>query len=231
MSDICDNTRIVCPHCAASMDSTRPSLARRTCPDCGGAITEPVPIPWTDVARVTNLAEAGFLADELVGRGIDARIHQLEDFNALHDRWTAVYIIRVASDTAEEAANEIRQFVDDDVRERPANDELSWFSRFDRMTDPVLWRAVALLALTGIAGFMIGERFSEESRLRRLPPNSLPSAVNEIRRPFTTAREPGKPRYRLFFDSTRKAWTLDTDLDNDGRYDTRQQFHASGAPW
>ena len=27
---------------------------------------------WTDVARVTNLAEAGFLTDELVGHGIDA---------------------------------------------------------------------------------------------------------------------------------------------------------------
>ena len=32
--------------------------------------------------RVTNLAEAGFLVDELAGEGIEARIFQSEDFSA-----------------------------------------------------------------------------------------------------------------------------------------------------
>ena len=62
-----------------------------------------------NVARVANLAEAGFLTDELVGLGIEARIHQLEDFNALNDRWTSLYLIQVPSENAEEAAAQIQQ--------------------------------------------------------------------------------------------------------------------------
>ena len=39
-------------------------------------------IAWTDIARIANLAEAGFLADELSGLGMEARIQQVNDFNA-----------------------------------------------------------------------------------------------------------------------------------------------------
>jgi hypothetical protein len=48
---------------------------------------------WVIVARVANLAEAGFLVDELSGEGVSARIYQSEDFNALTDRWSVSYLI------------------------------------------------------------------------------------------------------------------------------------------
>ena len=89
---------------------------RCTCPNCGGAIKQQDSVPWTNVARVANLAEAGFLADELVGLGIEARIHQSDDFNALNDRWTSLYLIQVPSEHAEDAAAQIQRHRDDDVR-------------------------------------------------------------------------------------------------------------------
>jgi hypothetical protein len=61
------------------------------CPYCADELPRQSTDQWTDVARVTNLAEAGFLSDELIGLGIDARIYQLEEFSAVTDRWATVY--------------------------------------------------------------------------------------------------------------------------------------------
>jgi ribosomal protein L37AE/L43A len=52
-----------CPECASSIDPTRLTTGRGTCPDCGAPLRKDAQRPWTDVARVNNLAEAGFLTD------------------------------------------------------------------------------------------------------------------------------------------------------------------------
>src|SRR5689334_1822045 len=101
MNDFREETTVVCSQCSFSLGNVRDSGLRRACPNCGGEMKEELAAPWIAVARVSNLAEAGFLADELVGQGIEARVHQLDDFNALHDRWTSVYLLRVPPVDAE----------------------------------------------------------------------------------------------------------------------------------
>jgi predicted RNA-binding Zn-ribbon protein involved in translation (DUF1610 family) len=230
MNESHDDTAIICQNCATSFDATRLHAARRTCPNCGEAIEKRDPVPWTNVARIANLAEAGFLTDELVGLGIDARIHQLDDFNALSDRWTSLYLIQVPPENAEEAAAQIQRHRDDDLRNY--GDNQSYPLPFSsQVMDPLFWRPVALIVLTGIASFVIGQRLSGQNAARPSASNSLPSTVNQIGRPFVTEPAPGKARHRLSFDSRQQAWSLDTDRDNDGRFDVRQQFHATGAAW
>jgi hypothetical protein len=82
-----------------------------------------------------------------------------------------------------------------------------------------------------MACFAIGQKLSGQNAGRPIRLDSLPSTVNQIDRPFVTEPAVGKPRYRLTFDSKEQAWSLDTDRDNDGRYDARRQFHATGAAW
>jgi hypothetical protein len=188
---------------------------------------------WIDVARVTNLAEAGFLSDELVGLGIDAQIHQTQDFSALTDRWSAAYIIRVPSASVRDAATRIREYLTEE------SDETSEASAFrilsgDHPVDQVLWRPVALVILAGVASFLVGQRLSNpqnEQADRRPSRNALFSTVAAIDRPFVTEPVGGKPGHRLQFDRRRQAWLLETDRDGDGQYDSRQAFHASGARW
>jgi hypothetical protein len=187
-------------------------------------------VSWTSIARITNLAEAGFLTDELVGSGIEARIHQLDDFNALIDRWTSLYLIQVASGDVDQAAARIQRYRDEDVRNDP-DDESQQQPLSGLIMDPQFWRPVALIMLASIASFVVGQRLSGQNGGRPMASNSLPSKVNQIGRPFVTEPAAGQPRYRLSFDSRQKAWSLDIDRDNDGRYDSRQQFSASGAAW
>jgi hypothetical protein len=184
-----------------------------------------------DVARVTNLAEAGFLTDELVGYGIDARIHELEEFGALTDRWETIYLIRVPADAARQAAALIRQHLVDEVEEADSAVVGFRFSADSDAIDPLLWRPVALIVLAGVASFMLGQRFSEQNVERRPPRGSLSTAIGAVGRPFVTESAPGESRYRLSLDGRRRIWLLDTDRDGDGIFDSRKQFPEHAAAW
>jgi hypothetical protein len=221
----------VCPQCAAAIDGNRTDDAQPDCPYCGTPIARAPAIPWVDVARVTNLAEAGFLSDELVGFGIDARVHQLEEFSAITDRWETMYLIRVPSEVAREAAAHIRQHLIDEADESESPSIGFRFAADGDAIDPLLWRPVALVVLAGVASFMLGQRFSEQNVERRPPRNSLSTAVGVIGRAFVTEPAPGQPRHRLTLDRRRHIWLLDSDRDGDGIYDTTQRFPTHAPAW
>jgi hypothetical protein len=189
---------------------------------------------WTNVARVANLAEAGFLADELVGLGIEAQIHQTQDFSALTDRWSTTYLIRVRPESARDAAARIREYLAQDAAD--LDDESASFRLMsgDHPIEQFLWRPVALVILAGVSSFVLGQRFSgpQDANAERRPErNELASAMAAIDRPFITESAGGQPSHRLRFDRRLQSWLLDTDRDGDGRYDSRQAFHASGVRW
>jgi hypothetical protein len=186
---------------------------------------------WTSVARISNLAEAGFLVDELVGQGIEARLHQVDDFNALRDRWTSVYLLQVPPADAERAALQIQNYRDDDIRGQQSDTRPEPATVSHHLMDPLFWRPLALVMLTGIASFTLGQRLSGQRVEHRAAPGSLASVANQIGRPFVTEPVAGRPQYRLSFDSRQQAWSLDSDRDNDGQFDSRQRFHASGTGW
>jgi hypothetical protein len=225
---------VVCPKCARSIDDTRFAASCDACPGCGANMQTEEAQPWIDVARVANLAEAGFLTDELVGHGIDAQVHQLQDFNALTDRWASTYLIRVPASALRDAAAHIRQHVVDDGAEIDAGPAESRLSSENHVIDPLLWRPVALVLLAGVSSFVLGQRFSDrhdQKADRRPPRNSLSSAMESIEQPFVVKPAAGQAGHRLQFDGHRQSWLLDTDRDGDGQYDSRQAFHASGAAW
>jgi hypothetical protein len=220
-----------CPECALPIPVRNDSIAVRACPACGATLPSEAKDDWTNVARVTSLAEAGFLADELAGAGLEVRIYRAEDFSALADRWTAQFFIQAPSRDAHSVAAHIRQHLTDTETRLPLAGAGSW----DGLRSPVdliFWRPVALIVLAGVVSFVVGQRFAAEREAgHQLPRNSLPGAVNAIGRPLVTEPVPGLPRHRLLYNRWQQAWYLDTDADSDGRYETRQRFHAAGAGW
>jgi hypothetical protein len=207
------------------------SASRDACSQCGTSLRSQEDRGCIDVARLTNLAEAGFLADELIGLGFDAQIHQQQEFSALTDRWSAHYLIRVPADYAHEAAAHIRQYMAE--ADRDDRSTYQYTATVDSM-DPLLWRPVALVILAGVSSFVLGQRFSEQNEVqidRRPSRDSLSSAIESIDRPFVTAPGRGQAGHRLSFDGKRQKWVLETDRDGDGRFDSRRAFHATGASW
>ena len=218
-----------CPECTRPIDRHDARLTLQTCPSCGARLVGSDESRWINVARVQNLAEAGFLADELSGEGIDARVYQAEDFSAMTDRWSVSYLIQARPSDAQAAAARIRQHLAD----REAYPEPVSFPQWDQrpVADVTLWRPVALVVLASMVSFVLGQRFAAERDSGRPPRNSLSRAVSAIGRPLVTEPAPGEPRHRLHYEWREKTWYLATDADHDGVYERTQRFPASEAGW
>jgi hypothetical protein len=221
----------VCPKCASSVDTAYSKRSHPTCPRCGADVGRAQDGSWIDVARVANLAEAGFLTDELIGMDIDAQIYQLEEFSALTDRWSTVYLIRVPSQLGHEAAAQIRQHLADEAAETESGAMRFRFSADAESMDPLFWRPVALVVLAGVASFLLGQRFSDQHVDRGPTRGNLSTALGAIGRPLQTEPVPGQPCHRLSFDRRKQILYLDTDRGSDGFFESRQQFQVTGAGW
>jgi hypothetical protein len=184
---------------------------------------------WVNVARVANLAEAGYLSDELAGLDIEARVFQSDDFSELHGGWKTSYLIRVPTAAAQQAAATIRQHVAEAAAEADAADENFEFSSDGAAIDPNYWRPVAVIVLAGVASFVLGRETAAPERDRLPPGESLAAAVDAIGRPLVTESPPGAPRHRLSYNRPRQMWFLETDLNGDGVIDVRRKFNHSSA--
>jgi hypothetical protein len=221
-----------CPECALPVPSNDQRRSDLICRHCGAELPGNDKADWVNVARVANLAEAGFLVDELSGEGVSARIYQSEDFNALTDRWSVSYLIQSSATEAQTVAARIRQHLADADARRGEFDE-THSDDSASLADPGFWRPVAVVVLAGMASFALGQRFGHERGESRQapPPNSLAGAVAAIGRPLFTEQGPGLPRHRLMYQWHDRSWLLDTDANDDGIYESHQRFQATGAGW
>ena len=183
---------------------------------------------WINVARVTNLAEAGFLVDELAGEGIDARIYQSEDFSALTDRWMVSYLIQVAAARGPggRGANSPPSGRDGIVSRARWRAAVAGRAAGDR---PALWRPVALVILAGMASFVARPAICRRPRSphgRRAIRSPAPSAA--IGRPLVTEPAPACRVIDSIYHWREQAWYLDTDADGDGRYESPAAVSRDG---
>jgi hypothetical protein len=222
-------TMFVCPDCANAMEQEPGQAKPETCTCCGARLRPQATHAWVDVARVTNLAEAGFLCDELTGLDIDARVYQSDDYSERGGGWTTTYLIRVPSDVAQHAAAQIRAHVAEAAAEEELNACQFGYAGEIGPMDPTYWRPVAVVVLAGVASFVLGRQTALPEGPRRPTRDSLATAVDAIGQPLLTQPVPGQPRYQLSFDRSRQAWQLDTDRNGDGIFEAHRQFQTSGA--
>lgn len=91
-------------------------MATVQCPKCKLVLPEKDPVPaycsgcgmklqgvqdWVSIARMANLAEAGYMADYLSQQEIATDITQENDFNAAAGAWLSSFMVRVSQDDAE----------------------------------------------------------------------------------------------------------------------------------
>jgi hypothetical protein len=196
----------------------------------GPSTYDPDSGPWIDVARVANLAEAGFIVDELIGLGFQARVHQVDEFSAVIDRWSAQYLIRVPEEFAAAAADHIGQYL--------SEEPVSRATILQRLRESVQnvpqeqspsWRPVAVIMLVRVASFLLGHQYSDQAAPRRPSSPDLSIAVARVGRPFSSEPAANQPRYQLSFDERQQLWTLGADRDHDGVIESSQQFTTTGA--
>lgn len=219
---------VFCPQCESRLETGDTATYRSECPKCGEVFEADNSIAWSDVVRVANLAEAGFIADELSGMNIDARIRQIDEFSAARDRWSSQYLIQVPVDLAHAAADHVRQYLSEEPPGRPSMLDTFRAAAHGGPAEQVSWRPVVVVLIAGVVGFTVGQRFPEQKAPQRTSPNALSDAVGAIGRPLVSAPVVNQPRFRLSFDRRQQQWTLDTDRDNDGVFESTRRFNAAG---
>jgi hypothetical protein len=184
---------------------------------------------WVDVARVSNLAEAGFLSDELIGMDIEACVYQNDDFSHADGGWKTSYLIRVPAELAHQAAAQIRCHVAEAAAEADAAGDHFGYTSQPGPVDPAYWRPVAVIVLAGVASFVLGRQSANPEAQRPPARDSLAAAVNSIGRPLVTELTPGEPQHRLWYHRPSHTWHLETDGNSDGIFEYRRRFHTSTA--
>lgn len=185
------------------------------CPRCGADIPEPDANKWVSIARLRNLAEAGFFADLLGDQQIECRIYQHDRFSALDGSWSMDYFLQVRQPEAEEAALWMQQYLDGEKSE-PADD-----------ASPALraWKPLALVLVCGGLAYWVGQGVIAARPARQLSHNpTLWEVLGRIDRPFTTSGEVGQARYRLQPDPEHDRIYLEEDRDGDGMFERHLEF-------
>lgn len=232
--DCCENAPVfICQHCGRTSELVQSPHARLTCPHCGSdrqVVAKRRAAPeenWSDIARVSNLAEAGFLADDLQAQDMEARIYQTEEFSAAVESWSTTYVIQVPTEYRHAAADRIRAHAADDDS-YGAMHSPAMRSEF---SDIAAWRPLAVVMLASVASFAMGQRIATIDGPRRPgQDDSLSTAVRAIGRPLLTERVPGKPRFKLSVDRRHELWQLEIDGDNDGHFEARHRFPVNRRP-
>lgn len=219
----------ICPECQRTFDPAVLTTSPIRCPFCDTDLAE----NWQAVARVTNLAEAGFLANDLTSCGIESRIFASESFSAVAGRWSVAYLIQVSSHDAAAARGQICQHLTGHGRALSDDRDRVLTDGEDQPISPVFWRPVALMVLAGMASFVVGQQLGGERARPDRPPrgSSLPAVVGSVGGTLSTELVAGSPHQRLWFNNRQRSWYLETDSDGDGEFERRDRFHANGAPW
>ncbi|WP_425398065.1 hypothetical protein [Aeoliella sp.] len=180
---------------------------------------------WRSAAKVTNLAEAGYLASCLEAKDIDAQLIESDSFNAIGGEWTRSYTLQVPAGCLSDAKSILREESELILGEQRE------YGRFGEPIDDepvhlVFWRPVALMAVAGLATLWLSQRAPDPRP--RVAPNrnaaALGAAIDALGEPLVIETDRGQVRHRLRFDRAHQAIQLDSDTDGDGRLDRRQRF-------
>jgi hypothetical protein len=218
----------VCLDCGQPVRGQAGRAVIDSCPSCGAVLAPSFGKTWVDVARVSNLAEAGFLSDELIGMDIEARVFQSDDFGHADGGWKTSYLIRVPAELAQQAAAHIRSHVAEAAAEADEGNPFGYTSTAGP-ADPAYWRPVAVIVLAGVASFVLGRQSAMPEAERRPARDPLAAAVNSIGRPLVTESIPGEPQHRLWYHRPSRTWRLETDQNGDGIFEHRRQFQTPAA--
>ncbi len=213
---------ITCQECRNEFWPSQHGDAIR-CPRCWAEVKAESPQGmWTAVARTTNLAEAGYLTNDLVANGHEARIEQHDSFSAIDGNWQSIFLVQVPTSSAEAATERVRLSLAEE--DHPTDAEAIQFESEHEPT--VIWRPLALMAVAGVAIFFVGYRM-RELRAPQPQPGPTPTllrTLEKINRPMLTERRPGERGYRIRFEPGPRRWHLEEDIDGDGSYDRAAVF-------
>ena len=215
-------------------------MAAVQCPECKLVLPEKDPVPaycsgcgmklqgvqdWVPIARMANLAEAGYMADYLSQQEIATDIAQENNFNAAAGAWLSSFIVRVSQADAESTRRLLT------TGEYGEEDQLA--DDWQRMAGSgagvfpwatIKWLLFVLLAV-GLAYLAIDRQRQQPGQGQEGEADSFEEFMNQQPGPWVHHDHHGV-RSELYFNSEQKSMMLEQDRDGDGVSDYYRTFQT-----
>lgn len=209
-----------CPFCRHRFESSS-NDNQVTCPQCGCDVE--VSTKWSSIARLTNLAEAGYFEHLLRSQGIVPRIIARDDFDALRGGWQPTFVMQVRGTDADRGVAAMQQDVETaENHVSPHGDE----DDDDEATSR--WMPVALMLVAG--GLVYwgggGGGLAPRPPQARDRQQTLWKALTETPQPLFSPEGPRGSRRQIRYDAQSDRLYVEEDFDGDGRMDRRRAFSA-----
>jgi len=175
---------------------------------------------WSPIARLTNLADAGFFEQVLDEADVPVRIDMRDDFNALAGHWQPIYVIQVPKESASQAIELVQGRLQEDSDsidvdqaiggEAPAASESGGWP---------LWRPFALmLVAAGLVYFAVRAQLPRAGR-------AAPRERDPVWDVLAESAEELSSKHRVVrYDPDDDVLIVIDDLDGDGHMDLRREY-------
>ena len=191
---------------------------------------------WVPIARLANLADAGFFEATLVELGIDARIEQRDEFDAVAGHWQPVFVLQVAASDTKRATEALEQQLQassaatgdgsgQDPEETDGRSVIElqppWsMADTDEADGWTLWRPFLLIVLAaGLVYLAVRTGKPGGGGAQR------PADIAPLWNTLIESREPLRSAHReLWYDSRRRRLIVIDDVDGDGVADILREF-------
>lgn len=207
-----------CLHCRNQLEA-----GLTVCPHCRAELPNDEAGEWVSVARMTNLAEAGFFADLLADEQIATHVRRHDRFSAVDGSWATDYFLQIHQQDAPRAAALIRQHLEESGGQETPPDDLQPAGLPDAGS---AWKPLVAVLVVGGLACLVGQSILDGPE-RHAPPVRRPtlwSTLGKLDQPLVSQPQDGRPGFRLYHDRHRNLTYLDHDHDGDGKYDQRLTF-------
>jgi len=201
-----------CPNCNHLLHTAESADADSTCRD------------WQSIARISTIAEAGYLAHSLQSQGLAARVVESPSFNAAGGARSQGYVLQVDPFARDEAL----AFLEAEALEANSEGDFERDPRSCSSSIPAGYRIVGLLALASFAGFwMGGPRQPLAVDTPRVPARELADRIDSVGRPLETVDPMTGNQHRIQYDAVADAIVIQQKASDCGDWQNAYLFPLS----
>jgi hypothetical protein len=187
----------VCPQCQQPVESVQSESS----------------LEWSNVARLANVAEAGYLASSLQAEGIAARVVELPSYSAAGGAWTNGFVLQVDSQSREAAIEWLSREADEMASEEPWCGPRGESS----LASSMAIRLAGLVALAGFAGYWAGTHSHDSPPTQQA--TRLASELRALSVPLVALDARGEVVERLSYSAQRDALVWEQNRNGEGRFE------------